>query len=83
MSREYFNFLNIARASGSEAAYLIDLCFELELLRKDSYLLLSRMCSGLIPQLEALVQQVERLWVEERRKKRAARKQRAATSTRP
>jgi four helix bundle protein len=75
-TREYFNFLNIARASGSEVAYLIDLCFELELLRKDSYVVLSRMCGRLIPQLEALVQQVERLWIEERQKKRAVRKQR-------
>src|SRR5262245_60188253 len=57
-TREYLNFLNIARASAGEVAYIVDLCFELELLPKESHATLSRNCSSLVPQLEALVQQV-------------------------
>ena len=70
-TREYLNFLNIARASGSEVAYLVHLTFELEMLSKNSFLTLDQLCERLVPQLEALVDSVERLWREERKARRA------------
>ena len=70
-TREYLNFLNIARASGAEVSYLVRLTFELEMLNKNSYATLDRLCQQLVPQLEALVTRVEQLWVEERKAKRA------------
>ena len=76
-TREYLNFLNIARASGSEVEYIVTLSYELELLSRESFVVLNRMCSNLLPQLEALVQQVERLLAEERKKKRAITKTRS------
>jgi four helix bundle protein len=69
-TREYLNFLNVARSSGAEVAYLVDLTFELELLAKDSFVALTRLCSQLVPQLESLVQQVAQLAAEERKAKR-------------
>ena len=69
-TREYLNFLNVARSSGAEVAYLVDLTFELELLAKDAFVALTRLCSELVPQLESLVQQVAQLAAEERKAKR-------------
>jgi four helix bundle protein len=70
-TREYLNFLNIARASGAEVSYLVRLTFELEMLNKNSFAILDQLCQQLVPQLEALVTRVEQLWVEERKAKRA------------
>jgi len=72
-TREYLNFLNIARASGAEVAYLVDLTFELEMLSKDTFTLLNKMSERLLPQLEALVESVAQLLSEERKAKRRAR----------
>jgi four helix bundle protein len=69
-TREYLNFLNIARASGAEAAYLVRLTFELEMLTKDGFALLDQMCFRLLPQLEALVESVARLLAAERKARR-------------
>jgi four helix bundle protein len=81
-TREYLHFLNVARASGAEVDYLVGLTFELEMLRKESFSTLARMCSQLVPQLEALVQKVELLLTEERKAKRAKRRM-AAQSPKP
>ena len=70
-TREYLNFLNIARASAAEVAYLVHLTFELALLSKDAFAPLDQMCRRLVPQLESLVDSVEQLLAEERRAKRA------------
>jgi len=69
-TREYLNFLNIARASGAEVAYLVQLTCALEILSKSSFAILDQLCQQLVPQLEALVDSVEKLWIEERKAKR-------------
>ena len=66
-TREYLNFLNIARASGAEVAYLVQLTYALEILSKGSFAILDQLCQQLVPQLEALVDSVEKLWIEERK----------------
>jgi four helix bundle protein len=66
-TREYLNFLNIARASGAEVAYLVHLTFALEMLTKSSFAVLEKLCERLVPQLEALVDSVSQLWAEERK----------------
>ncbi len=71
-TREYLNFLNIARASGAEVAYLVQLTYALDILSKSSFAILDELCQQLVPQLEALVDRVEQLWIEER--KRSAQK---------
>jgi len=81
-TREYLNFLNIARGSGAEVAYFVELTFELELLAKDSFGVLARMCSQLVPQLESLVQQVAQLVAEERKAERTKNLKRRAPSSR-
>jgi four helix bundle protein len=70
-TREYLNFLNIARASGAEVAYLVQLTYALEILSKSSFAILDQMCQQFVPQLEGLVDSVEQLWIEERRARRA------------
>ena len=70
-TREYLNFLNIARASSSEVAYLVQLTFALEMLSKSSFAILDQMCQEIVPRLEALVGSVEKLWVAERNARRA------------
>ena len=70
-TREYLNFLNISRASAGEVAYMVDLSFELGLLSKESFKMLKEMCSAVVPQLEALVQQVGVLLEKERQTRRA------------
>jgi hypothetical protein len=70
-TRECLNFLNIARASGAEVAYLVQLTYALEILSKSSFAILDQMCQQLVPRLEALVEIVEQLWIEERRARRA------------
>jgi four helix bundle protein len=70
-TREYLNFLNIARASGAEVAYLVQLTYALETLSKSSFAILDTLCQQLVPQLEALVDSIEKLWIEERKAKRA------------
>jgi four helix bundle protein len=70
-TREYLNFLNIARASAAEVTYLVLLTFQLEMLSKGSFAILDQLCQQLVPQLEALVDSVEKLWSEERKGKRA------------
>jgi four helix bundle protein len=81
-TKEYLNFLNVARGSGAEVAYLVDLTFELELLAKDPFVVLARMCSQLVPQLESLVQQVAQLVAEERRARRMKNLKRSPSSQR-
>jgi len=70
-TREYLHFLNIARASGAEVAYLVHLTFELEMMTKSSFAVLDQSCEQLVPQLEALVESVSQLWVDERKTRRA------------
>jgi len=65
------NFLNIARASGAEVAYLVQLIYALEILSRSSFAIVDELCQQLVPQLEALVDSVEKLWSEERKAKRA------------
>ena len=52
-------------------AYLVQLTYALEILSKSSYAILNQLCQQLLPQLEALVDGVEKLWIEERKAKRA------------
>jgi four helix bundle protein len=70
-TRAYLNFLNVARASAAEVTYLVLLTFQLEMLSKGSFAILDQLCQQLVPQLEALVDSVEKLWSEERKGKRA------------
>lgn len=58
---EYLNFCNIARASGSEVGYLVDLAFELRLLSEGQHRELRTRCENLIPQLESLVRRLDAL----------------------
>ena len=83
-TREYLNFLNIARASGAEVAYLVQLTYALDILAKSSFAILDELCQRLVPQLEALVDSVEQLWIEEKEAKRvkAARRRARARSAR-
>ena len=60
-TKEYLNFCNIARGSGSEIGYLVDLAFELRLLTDDQHRQLRARCERLVPQLESLVQRLEAL----------------------
>jgi hypothetical protein len=64
------HFLNVARASSGEVDYLVRLTFDLDMLAKESFVVLAKMCSQLVPQLESLVQHVELLLLEERKAKR-------------
>ena len=51
-------------------AYLVQLTYALEILSKSSFAILDELCQQLVPQLEALVDSVEQLWIEERKAKR-------------
>ena len=59
-AREYCNFLNIARASAAETSYLIELSSDLGFLSPDASTVLREQSERLVPQLEALVQSIER-----------------------
>jgi len=69
--REYVNFLNISRASAGEVAYLVALASELGYLSPTASQLLQQRCDQLIPQLELLIQKLERLMKSERPAPRA------------
>jgi four helix bundle protein len=58
---EYVNFLNIARGSAAEAAYLVVLASELGFFSVRVGASLQREYEQLIPQLEALVQKMRSL----------------------
>ena len=58
---EYVNFLNIARGSAAEVAYLVALASELGYLSVTAGASLQREYAQLIPQLENLVQKMRRL----------------------
>jgi four helix bundle protein len=75
-TREYLSFLNISRASAGEVAYMVDLSFELGLIAKDPHEELQRMCSIVVPQLEALVSRVSQLLAEEGNAQRVKRPRR-------
>jgi 23S rRNA-intervening sequence protein len=80
-------FLNIARGSASEVAYLVDLCFELGYLVKTVHRDVSGRCDSLIPQLEALIRKMEILLAEEvktrlQERETAKKKKRLARETR-
>lgn len=66
---EYVNFLNIARASAAEVAYLLHLSSELGYFSAAVGASLQRQCGQVIPQLEALIRRMEVLVNEERRTK--------------
>ena len=75
-TREYVNFLNIARASAAELSYLVDLASELDYLAGGPFKELNDRCERVCRQLEALLQKMELLQMEEeadkRRKRRTA-----------
>src|SRR5262245_9438 len=48
-TREYLNFLNIARASAAEVTYLVLLTFQLEMLSKSSFAILDQQCQQVVP----------------------------------
>ena len=54
-SAEYVNFLNIARGSAAEVAYLIELASELKFLSVPERDRLTDACDRLIPQLQSLM----------------------------
>lgn len=64
---EYVNFLNHARGSIAETAYLVDLASELGYFSAGVSQPLKDRCGRLIPQLERLIQKMELLLEEERR----------------
>ena len=66
---DYANFLNVARGSASELAYLVDLTRELGYLSAAAHRMLQAKCDRLIPQLEALVQTMGVLVRAERERK--------------
>ena len=61
-TQEYFNFLNIARGSAGEMAYLVRLSAELGFLSKHGAEDLTCRCNNLVPQLESLVQETKLLF---------------------
>ena len=66
---EYVNFVNIARASASEVGYLVLLASELGYLSPRATERLQGKCGNLVPQLESLVQALERMLRAEKAKK--------------
>jgi len=66
---EYVNFLNVARGSAAEVAYLVLLASELGYLSAAAGKQLGRACEELVPQLEALIQRMELFMHSERRTK--------------
>jgi four helix bundle protein len=67
-TKEYLNFLNIARGSAGELSYLVDLAAELGLLGSPVSDLNDR-CTSVIPQLERLIRTMEGLYADEQRQK--------------
>lgn len=65
---EYVNFLNVARGSVAETAYLVDLASELGYFSPNAGDVLKEQCNRLIPQLECLIQKMELLLQDERRR---------------
>jgi four helix bundle protein len=65
-TREYVNFLNIARGSAGELSYLIDLASELGFLNGIGFKDLNGRCERVIKQLERLIQRMEALFMTER-----------------
>ena len=72
-TREYVNFINISRASAAELTYLVDLASELGYLAGAVFKELNTRCERVCAQLEALLQRMELLMVEEAARRRAAR----------
>lgn len=66
---EYVNFLNVARGSAAEVAYLVLLASELGYFSAAAGKQLRSACDQLVPQLEALIQCMELLMDTERRTK--------------
>ena len=60
-TREYVNFLNVARASAAEVLYLVHLTSELGYLPASAHERLANACGQLIPQLEGLMKRMESL----------------------
>ncbi|HEY5617120.1 MAG TPA: four helix bundle protein [Vicinamibacterales bacterium] len=58
-SREYGNFVNVARGSAGEVSYLVVLAAELGYLSASAGERLPVKCDRLVPQLESLVQKLE------------------------
>ena len=58
-TKEYCNFLNIARGSASELSYLITLAAELELFERAVFAGLDAACTRVVKQLERLLQEME------------------------
>ena len=65
------NIVEGSARRSAEVAYLVQLTLALEMLSRSSFAILDQLCQQLVPQLEALVAGVEKLWLEERMAKRA------------
>ena len=60
-TKEYVHFLNVARASAAELAYLVDLAAELRYLLGAAFKDLNDRCARVCRQLEVLLQTMERI----------------------
>jgi len=74
-TKDYLSFLNISRGSAAELEYLIGLALELELLPPPCRFLQTHAAS-IIPQLEALIQKMEILLLQEEGEKKQKRRTR-------
>jgi four helix bundle protein len=77
-TREYVHFLNVARASAGELAYLIDLASELGYLAGAAFNELNDRAASICKQLEVLLQTMEQRLAEEETARQQARPGRAA-----
>jgi four helix bundle protein len=80
-TREYVHFLNIARGSAAEVAYLVDLASELGYLSGAVFKELNDQSESICRQVEALLQSMELLLLEEEAEKRSRRRTRARRET--